>query len=308
MKTLVTGVFSLDDARRAALEALGLELTFHKDERTPVEHPEQFEAVICNGLFTFQNIEAFENLKYIQLTSAGMDRVPMDYIKAHGIEIRNAAGVYSVPMAEWTVLRLLALYKNAPVLLDNQRAARWEKDRSWLELAGRTACVVGFGAYGMETARRLKAFGMNILAVNRTVKDSPLVDAWYPLDRLDEALAEADAVILAIALTDETRDLMDRKRLGKMKPGAVLLNAARGGLVDEDALLEALDAGRLSGAALDVFRAEPLPDTSPLWRHPRVLVSPHNSFVGHHNQTRLTNIVVNNLKAVISHDPIHSCE
>ena len=168
--------------------------------------------------------------------------------------------------------------------------------------------MVGFGAYGMETARRLKAFGMNILAVNRTVKDSPLVDAWYPLDRLDEALAEADSVILAIALTDETRDLMDRKRLGKMKPGAVLLNAARGGLVDEDALLEALDAGRLSGAALDVFRAEPLPDTSPLWRHPRVLVSPHNSFVGHHNQTRLTNIVVNNLKAVISHDPIHSCE
>ena len=109
MKTLVTGVFSLDDARRAALEALGLELTFHKDERTPVADPARFEAVICNGLFTFQNIETFTNLKYIQLTSAGMDRVPMDYIKAHGIEIRNAAGVYSVPMAEWTVLRLLEL-------------------------------------------------------------------------------------------------------------------------------------------------------------------------------------------------------
>lgn len=298
MKTLVTGVFALDDARRCALEALGLELTFHKDERIPVANPEQFEAVICNGLFTFQNIEAFENLKYIQLTSAGMDRVPMAYIRSHGITIRNAAGVYSVPMAEWTVLRLLELYKNAPALHDNQHATRWEKDRTWLELAGRTACIVGFGAYGMQTAKRLKAFGMEVIAVNRSEKDSPFVDRWYPLDRLDEALAEADAVILAIALTEDTRDLINRHRLGRMKADAVLINAARGGLVDEDALVEALDAGRLSGTALDVFRTEPLPEASPLWHHPKVLVSPHNSFVGSNNQTRLTNIVLNNLKAV----------
>ena len=295
MKTLVTGVFALDAHRRSALEELGLELTFHKDERIPVEMPEVFEAVICNGLFTFQNIAAFSNLKYIQLTSAGFDRVPMDYIHAHGIGIRNAAGVYSVPMAEWTVLRLLELTKNAPALLENQHKALWEKDRSWLELAGRTACIIGFGAYGAETAKRLKAFGMNVLAVNRSKKDSPVVDQGYPLDRLDDAISQADAVILAIALTAETRDLMNRERLGKLKPGAVLINAARGGLVDEDALVEALDGGTLSGAALDVFRTEPLPENSPLWCHPRVLVSPHNSFVGDHNQTRLTNIVLNNL-------------
>lgn len=225
-----------------------------------------------------------------------MDRVPLDYIEAHGIQIRNAAGVYSIPMAEWTVMRLLELYKNTPMLLENQRASRWEKNRSWLELAGRTACIVGFGAYGMETAKRLKAFGMNILVVNRSKKESPWVDQWYSLERLDEALAQADAVILAIALTDETRDLINRQRLGKMKPNAVLINAARGGLVDEDALVEALDADRLSGAALDVFRTEPLNESSPLWNHPKVLVSPHNSFVGDRNQERLTNIVANNLK------------
>ena len=306
MKTLVTGVFALDAYRRSALEELGLELTFHKDERIPVETPEVFDAVICNGLFAFQDIADFSNLKYIQLTSAGYDRVPMDYIHAHGIEIRNAAGVYSVPMAEWTVLRLLELTKNAPAMLDNQRKALWEKDRSWLELEGRTACVIGFGAYGMETAKRLKAFGMNVLAVNRSKKDSPFVDRWYSLDQLEDVLSEADAVILAIALTDETRDLMNRERLGKLKPGAVLINAARGGLVAEDALVEALDGGILSGAALDVFRTEPLPENSPLWCHPRVLVSPHNSFVGDKNQIRLTNVVLNNLKAVISDDRIHS--
>ena len=297
MKTLVTGVFALDEYRRTALESLGMELTFHKDERIPVENPEQFEAVICNGLFTFQDIAAFTNLKYIQLTSAGMDRVPMDYIRSNGITIRNAAGVYSVPMAEWTVLRLLELYKNAPALLDHQGAARWEKDRSWLELAGQTACIVGFGAYGMETAKRLKAFGMNILAVNRSRKDNPFVDQWYPLDGLDEALAKANVVVLAIALTEETRDLMDRERLENMKANAVLINAARGGLVDEEALVEVLNTGHLSGAALDVFRTEPLPETSPLWHHPKVLVSSHNSFVGNHNQDRLTNIVVNHFKS-----------
>lgn len=296
MKTLVTGAFSLDEYRRSALEELGAELTFHKDERLPVENPEQFEAVICNGLFTFQDIAAFSNLKYIQLTSAGMDRVPMDYIQTHGITIRNASGVYSVPMAEWTVLRLLELMKNAPAMQDNQRNARWEKDRNWLELAGRTACIVGFGAYGMETAKRLKAFGMHVLAVNRSVKDSPFVDRWYALEQLEEALAEADVVILAVALTERTRDLMSRARLGQMKRGAVLINAARGGLLDEDALMEVLDDGILAGAALDVFRTEPLPENSPLWHHPRVLITPHNSFVGEKNNTRLTNIVLNNLQ------------
>lgn len=296
MKILVTGVFPLDEYRRSALEELGAELTFHKDERLPVENPEQFEAVICNGLFTFQDIAAFSNLKYIQLTSAGMDRVPMDYIRAHGITIRNAAGVYSVPMAEWTVLRLLELMKNAPAMQDNQRNTRWEKDRNWLELAGRTACIVGFGAYGVETAKRLKAFGMDVLAVNRSVKDSPFVDRWYTLEQLEEALAEADAVILAVALTERTRDLMSRARLEQMKRGAVLINAARGGLLDEDALVEALNDGILAGAALDVFRTEPLPENSPLWHHPRVLLSPHNSFVGDKNNTRLTNIVLNNLQ------------
>lgn len=302
MKTLVTGVFALDAYRRESLESLGLELTFHKDERVRVEDPEQYEAVICNGLFAFQDIAAFSKLRYIQLTSAGMDRVPMDYIASHGIQIRNASGVYSVPMAEWTVLRLLELYKNAAGLMHNQSRTLWEKDRSWLELAGRTACIVGFGAYGMETAKRLKAFGMNVLAVNRTQKNSPWVDRWYPLDAMDSALKDADAVILAIALTDGTRDLINRERLAVMKKGAVLINAARGGLVDEGALLEALEAGSLSGAALDVFRTEPLPADSQLWCHPKVLVSPHNSFVGDDNHSRLTNIVMKNFKAVMSEE------
>ena len=120
MKTLVTGALGATDAELDMLHAAGLEITLHPDERKPVEHPEQFEAVICNGLFLYHDIQAFSNLRYIQLTSAGLDRVPVAYIQSHGIELHNAAGVYSVPMAEWTIMRILELYKNAARLYENQ--------------------------------------------------------------------------------------------------------------------------------------------------------------------------------------------
>ena len=291
MKTLVTGALGATDAELDMLRAAGLEITLQADERRPVEHPEQFEAVICNGLFLYNDITAFTSLRYIQLTSAGLDRVPVEYIQSRGIALHNAAGVYSVPMAEWTIMRVLELYKNAARLYKNQAAHRWEKDRSWQELSGKTACIVGYGAYGRETAKRLKAFDVRILAVNRTVKESPWVDAFYPLEQLEDGLAQADIVILAIALTDETRHLMNRTRLNAVKPGAVLINAARGGLVDEAALLEALRSGHIAGAALDVFEEEPLSNSSCFWDIPNLYVSSHNSFVGEKNHARLMDIV-----------------
>ena len=288
MKTIVTGALQATEEELNQLAALGLEITLHPDERAPVESPEQYEAAVCNGLFLYNDISAFANLRYIQLTSAGYDRVPMEYVRAHGIEIHNAAGVYAAPMAEWTVMRLLELYKNAAALFEDRG---WVKDRSWRELGGRTACIVGFGAYGQETAKRLKAFGVRVLAVNRTEKDSPYMDEYYPFDALDAALAQADIVILAVALTEETKHLMNAARFAAVKPGAVFLNAARGGLVDEAALLNALDGGRLSGAALDVFETEPLPEDSPLRGRKNLLISPHNSFVGEGNRERLMKCV-----------------
>lgn len=295
MKTLVTGALQESMEELDQLRSLGLEITLHPDERQPVNHPEQYEAVICNGLFLYNNIQTFSSLKYIQLTSAGMDRVPMDYIESHGIEIHNAAGVYSIPMAEWTIMRILELYKNSRKLFENQAAHRWEKDRTWQELFGRTACIIGFGAYGQETAKRLKAFGVRVLVVNRTIKDSPWVDEFYPLEQLEYCLGQADIVILAIALADETKHLMNKARLAAMKPGAILINAARGGLIDEVALLETLEASHIAGAALDVFEAEPLSKDSQLWKTDHVIVSPHNSFVGDKTHHRLFKLLLHNI-------------
>ena len=294
MKALITGALGATPEELNTLEALGLSITLHPDEREPVVCPEQYEVVIGNGLFVWNDIRTFKNLKYIQLTSAGYDRVPMDYIKAHGIVVRNAAGVYSVPMAEWTVMVLLELFKNAGRSRDNLLAHRWEKDRSWRELTGKTACIVGFGAYGREAAKRLKAFGMTVHAVNRTKRDDPFVDEFYPLEELEQVLAAADAVILAIALTEKTEGLIASQQIRGMKSGAVLINAARGGLLDEKALVDALKSGHLAGAALDVFRQEPLPEDSPLWDLPNVVLTSHNSFVGEGNHGRLMAVVENN--------------
>lgn len=295
MRTIVTVALQATPEELDQLRSMGLEIVFHQDERMPVEVPEQYEAAICNGLFLYNDIAKFKKLQYIQLTSAGFDRVPMDYIRAHGIEIHNAAGVYSVPMAEWTVMRILELYKNAGILYEKQTAHRWEKDRSWQELSGKTACIIGYGAYGEETAKRLKAFGVQVIAVNRTVRESPWADAFYPLERLEYGLMQADIVVLAIALTDETRHLMNQTRLNRMKPGAILINAARGGLVEEDALLEALESGHLAGAALDVFEHEPLNEGNQFWQMKQVFLSPHNSFVSNQTHRRLLETVLRNL-------------
>ena len=299
MKTLVTGALQASEEELNTLRSLGLEITLHPDERQIVEQPEQYEAVICNGLFLYSDIRSFSALRYIQLTSAGTDRVPVDYIRSHGIKLHNAAGVYSIPMAEWTLMRILELYKNAGKLFDNQAACRWEKDRTWRELSGKAACIIGFGAYGAETAKRLKAFDVQVLAVNRSAKDSPWVDEFYPLEQLDRCLARADIVILAIALTEDTGHLINKDRLIAMKPGAILVNAARGGLVDENALLEALASGRLSGAVLDVFEAEPLSGDSALWSDKRLLLSAHNAFAGDKTHSRLFALILKNLSLFV---------
>ena len=295
MKTLITGAFQATNEEYAMLEALGLDITFHQFEKDKVETPEQYEAVICSGLFLYNDIKDFTNLKYIQLTSAGLNRVPVDYIREHGIELHNAAGVYAAPMAEWTLMRLLELYKNADKLFANRE---WIKDRTWRELGGKTACIVGFGAYGAEVAKRLKAFDVNVCVVNRSVKESAFVDEFYTMDKLNEVLSKADMVIMAIALTDETQHLMNAERFGIMKDGAVFVNATRGGVVDEVALVDALK-NKLVGAALDVFETEPLPDDSPLWQIDNLLISPHNSFVGENNHARLMNVVIRGVNEIL---------
>lgn len=292
MNLLVTGAWP--DARQQldSLRQLGHRVEFLQQEKDPLPCAYGWvEGVVCNGLFLYHPIEKFENLRCIQLTSAGFDRVPMDYIRKHGIEIRNAAGVYSIPMAEFALAGVLQLYKHMDFFRENQKHHRWEKHRGLLELAGRKVCILGCGSVGTECARRFSAFGCAVTGVATTRRAQPFFDAVLPLEELDTALSGTDVLVLALPLTKETHHLIGSGQLHGLNPGAVLVNIARGAILDTPALEAALGSGHLGGAVLDVFEEEPLGPDSPLWELENVIIAPHVSFVGNGNGSRLSRVI-----------------
>lgn len=294
MNAIITGALQATPADIATLEQLGLTVTVHPDERAAVADPARYEIAVCNNLFGFHDIEAFSNLKYIQLTAAGTDRVPLDRIRARRIELRNAAGVYSVPMAEFALWGVLELYKQGRFFAENQQLRRWEKHRGLRELAGRTVCIVGCGSVGSECAKRFAAFGCRCVGIARTGRQQAYFDQVQAMAELPDLIPEADIVVLALPLTEDTRHLFDEKLFARMQPGSILVNLARGAIVDTGALVRALE-DRLSGAVLDVFETEPLPKDHPLWDRPGVILTPHNSFVGEHNHERMMAAIIRNL-------------
>ena len=216
-------------------------------------------------------------VRWIHARSAGLDRVLTGAVLAHPAVVTNGRGAFSGALAEFVVAALLHFAKDVPRLLDAQRRAAWEPFEMGA-LAGQTIGIVGYGDIGRAAAARLKPFGTRILALRQRPELSagdPLIDETLGPDRVVALAARADAVVLATPLTVTTRGLFGREAIAAMKLTAVLVNVGRGPAVDEAALVEALRAGRLRGAALDVFETEPLPAASPLWSLPNVLLSPH---------------------------------
>lgn len=300
MNLLITGAFACTFKEKESLQVLGHDVTLVADECTPLDKQgidaSLFEGVICNGLFLYTPIEKFVSLRYIQLTSAGFDRVPINYIREHGITINNARGVYSVPIAEWVLCGTLQLIKRSRVMWESQQNHLWKKERSVDELSNKIVCIVGAGNIGGHIAKRFNAFDCIVMGIDIEPVDSDLFTCCYSLSRLDETLTKSDIVVLTLPLTDSTRGMFDASRFTIMKPGAIFINVARGALVDEVALISALETGRLGGAVLDVFWEEPLPSSSPLWKCKNVVLTPHNSFIGNGNHERLWNVIRSNIE------------
>jgi len=302
MKLLITGAFTSDKTQLNEIAKLGHDVVFMQNESDPLPiGAAEIEGVICNGLFLHHKIGQFCSLKYIQLTSAGFDRVPMDYVKEHNIKIFNARGVYSVPMAEFALCGVLQLYKKSEFFSKNQKAHNWEKQRNVLELFGKTVCIVGCGSVGTECAKRFAALGCKIMGVDICPYENDSFEKIYPLDEIDRVLPECDVVLLTLPLTESTKHLFCAQRLAKIKRGAVLVNIARGAVVETNALIAAL-GDNLGGAVLDVFETEPLDNNSPLWDMENVIITPHNSFVGDGNKKRLWNVIFSNLKGSETND------
>lgn len=297
MNLLITGAWAGAKDHIGEIEALGHTVRFMQQEKDPLPcEPDWAEGVVCNGLFLYHRMEEFKNLRFIQLTSAGFDRVDMDYVAARGIEIHNARGVYSIPMAEFVVSGVLELYKQARFFLENQQARRWEKHRGLLELFGRAVTIVGCGSVGTECAKRFKAFGCRVTGVDIAPRRDDAYDAMLPIEKLDEALPASDVLVLTVPLTKATERLIVARRLELMNETAVVVNISRGKVIDETALAEKLRTRRLMGAVLDVFETEPLEEDSPLWSMDNVILTPHNSFVGDGNGERMQGIILNSIR------------
>ena len=298
MNILITGAWNDGKNCMDEIKAMGHQVVFMQYEKDALPCAYDWvEGVVCNGLFLSHPIENFSNLRYIQLTSAGFDRVDMSYVTAHGIEIHNARGVYSIPMAEFALCGVLQLYKQAAFFRENQRQHLWEKHRGLSELCGKQVLIVGCGSVGNECAKRFTAFGCRVTGVDLFPREDSLYDRILPLEQLAEALKTTDVVVLTLPLTEQTKHLFNEERFDSLKSSAVLVNIARGAIVDTEALLQYID--NLGGAVLDVFEEEPLTETSLLWDNENVILTPHNSFVGEGNSMRLKEIVLSHLIDVI---------
>jgi len=301
MRILLTGAFQYNEEQLQMIKELGVEVFFLQQEKDnlPLQASE-IDAVVCNGLFLYHELEGFSSLKYIQLTSAGFDRVPLDEIKKRDIIINNARGVYSIPMAEWALARILERYKHLTTFNCNQKQSVWVKDRNLREINGTSAAIVGAGNIGQEVAKRLSAFGAHTTGYDIFLGDRHYFEEVHHVDALRSEIQKYDIVVLTAPLTDETKHMISGNILDSMKKDAILVNIARGGLVDTSDLINVLRKRKDIYAALDVFEEEPLPNSSPLWQMDNVVVSPHNSFVSNGNNERMFSVIFNNLKQYLN--------
>jgi len=238
-----------------------------------------------------------KKLKWIHSTAAGVAQLMYPELRDSGIVVTNPSGVFSPPMAEHTMGLLLALARNFPDSTRHQDRSHWGQQDIWdkpqhlTELSGQVLLIVGFGSIGRGLAKRARAFDMRVWGITRSGQgDATHAEKILPILQLEEALPHADYVVIAAPETSETRHLIGAAQIARMKTGARLINVGRGSLLDEAALIHALETGALSGAALDVTSVEPLPPESPLWRAPNLFITPHTSAVSDrlwHRETAL---------------------
>jgi D-2-hydroxyacid dehydrogenase (NADP+) len=244
-----------------------------------------------------KQLKEAKKLKWIHSTAAGVAQLMYPELRDSGILVTNPSGIFSVPMAEHTMGLLLALARNFPDSVRQQDQSRWSQQDLWdkpqhlTELNGQVLLIVGYGSIGRELARRAKAFDLRIWGVTRSGQGGlAYAERIVPASQLDEVLPLADFVVISAPETPATKHLMGAPQLARMKPGARLINVARGSLLDESALVRSLTSGALGGAALDVAETEPLPPESPLWKAPNLFITPHTSAVSDrlwHRQTSL---------------------
>ena len=247
------------------------------------------------------------NLKWIQSSSAGMDAMLDEPLVARGLPISNASGVHGPQVCELAWSLTLAVARGHYEFGQYQREHTWEP-KAWSthrDMEGSTAGIVGLGGIGLRYAKVASAFGMTVKGVDLYPREMPdFVDSVAGMDQLDELLGEADVVMISCPYTDDTHHLINADRLAKMKSTAILVNIARGEIVDEDALIHCLNNDGIFGAGLDVTSTEPLPSDSPLWDTPRLIITPHIAGLTGQRMQRLAEFFAANLVRFRAGEPL----
>lgn len=263
-------------------------------------------------------------LRLVQLDTSGVDHVRGSSLWESGVPIATLGGIAPVPMAEYALMSILALAHRMPTIAEYRRSRTWPSNAERLsgltpqQLAGATVGIVGYGRIGREISRLATAFGMRVLGVSRSgvrVTGAEKFDTGrhpaendlaelFPIDRLDDVLRRSDHLVVVVPLTDRTRGLIGPTQLDLLPTGACVVNIARGGIVDEPALLERLRSGRLGGIALDVFDDEPLSPESVWWTEPGALVTPHVAGLSPQYHAQTLDLVVENLTRLAENRPL----
>ncbi|MEI7685617.1 MAG: D-2-hydroxyacid dehydrogenase [Planctomycetota bacterium] len=278
-ETVVVCHSFLPDGQLARWQADFPGVVFH-DARSPeafVRH--KADATIAFGLPPFDALAGMTKLRWLQLASAGVPGALCPLASERSLRVTNLAGLYGPSIAEHALGMMLILSRNLHVAYSQQAAKIWDQsvNRTMRNLAGSTLGVIGLGNIGVNIARLGQAMGMRVVGCRRSAKTTPYVDQVYACSERNRVAAEADVVAVAAPLTRDTDAFLGREFFAAMRPGALIVNVARGAVIDESALIEALQTGKVGGAGLDVFAVEPLPAESPLWTLPNVVVSPHYS-------------------------------
>jgi len=299
-----------------------LQIERHYPE-VPADVWEDAEVLYTTGVLP-DDADAAPDLKWIQLNSAGMEHVVNEpLVQERDIVVTSASGIHAVPMTEYALGMMLAWEYRLPTMLQHQREKHWDENRynifSPSHLRGKTLGIAGYGSIGRELARAADALGMNVLAIKNDVMhpadhssyveagtgdpDGDVPDRIYPPQALRSMASECDYLVLLMPLTDSTRGVVDAEIFEAMRDDAVLLNMARGGVVNEADLIEALQNGTIAGALLDVFEQEPLPQESPLWEMDNVLISPHVAGNSNRYHARAAALFAENLQRYIEREP-----
>lgn len=238
-----------------------------------------------------------QKLEWVQLTSAGADHIAdVNLFASDKVMLTNASGVYGKPIAEHVFAMILSFNRNLMQYERNRQESRWAPVLPMRDFYGSTLCIIGLGDIGKEVAIRGKALGARILAVKRNAGECPpYVDELYGTDEMDMVLPQADYLVLALPNTPETKGILSAEKIEKVKPGAFIVNVGRGGAICQEALIRALQEGRLAGAGLDVTDPEPLPASSPLWNMPNVIITSHTSGFSAGNWSRHAQLIQENL-------------